>query len=483
MSSLPASWSQPAEPRPRPRARRRGRSRSPLFVAVWLLIHHGFYRAPARSSTRRSTSATATRSRTGRCRTATSRSSTRRARCRCSRSRRSSIARGDLERLPGRVRGGDARLRSARPRADALDPAPARRGPARTFAALAFAALAPLLLGSVVLSRFDLWPAALDGRRRWPRSSSGQQPAGRGRARAGDRREDLPGGALSPRCGLGVAAGGPARGARLPRRPRRRRCSRSSSRSWCSRRTGSGTALTTQTSRPLQIETLGAGVLLVAARGRRARDHDEVEPRLAEPRRQRARTRSRSLQTIAPGGRGDRASGSGSRAGRPTASGSCARSAAAVCAFVAFGKVLSPQFLIWLVPLVPLVRGRRGLAAGGLLAAALVADAALVPVPLLGPRRSTSGRSRRGWCCSATSLLRRALRGARRPNVRGPSERAAPRSPSPGRRRRSRRPRPRAGRRPPRAGSVRACPCASAGSRGRPRRRSPSRAGRSSRRP
>jgi Glycosyltransferase family 87 len=47
--------------------------------------------------------------------------------------------------------------------------------------------------------------------------------------------------------------------------------------------------------------------------------------------------------------------------------------AAAVCAVIIFGKVLSPQFLIWLVPLVPLTRGRRGMAATGLLAVALVA--------------------------------------------------------------------------------------------------------------
>jgi Na+/H+-dicarboxylate symporter len=47
-------------------------------------------------------------------------------------------------------------------------------------------------------------------------------------------------------------------------------------------------------------------------------------------------------------------------------------SAASVVAFVAFGKVLSPQFMIWLCPFVLLVRGKRGIATSALLVASLV---------------------------------------------------------------------------------------------------------------
>jgi uncharacterized membrane protein len=129
-------------------------------------------------------------------------------------------------------------------------------------------------------------------------------------------------------------------------------------------------SVTTQTSRPLQLESLGAAVLLVAhAVGglaitmRPSHGSQNLVGRgpdtLAA-----VQTAIQAIALIAVWVWFAR--------GRATRERLVQASAASVCAFVAFGKVLSPQFLIWLVPLVPLVRGRRGLAASALLALALV---------------------------------------------------------------------------------------------------------------
>lgn len=54
--------------------------------------------------------------------------------------------------------------------------------------------------------------------------------------------------------------------------------------------------------------------------------------------------------------------------------------AASAAAFVAFSKVLSPQYALWLIPLVALVRGTRGAVAMALLAAGCVATQVWFPL-------------------------------------------------------------------------------------------------------
>jgi len=84
-----------------------------------------------------------------------------------------------------------------------------------------------------------------------------------------------------------------------------------------------------------------------------------------------------------------------------------AQGAGAVCAFVALGKVLSPQYLIWLAPLVPLVRGRRGLVAGSLLALAMVLTQLWFPYRYL--RLATEFDARASWLVLARDLVLVAL--------------------------------------------------------------------------
>ena len=231
-----------------------------------------------------------------------------------------------------------------------------------------FVAVAPLLLGSVVLTRFDLWPAVLTaaalalllaGRFRFALGVLGLATAAKVYPallvpialthvwRTRGRREALA-------CGgffAGVIAAIVLPFAVL-----------SPGGVWDS--------VWVQAGRPLQIESLGAGLLLAAhqAFGLDLKmESSHGSQNLAGGAADTLAVLTTLAQIAAVVGiwvwysRGP--------ADRDRLLRACA---AAVCAFVVFGKVLSPQFLIWLIPLVPLVRGRRGLLAGGVLAAALV---------------------------------------------------------------------------------------------------------------
>jgi uncharacterized membrane protein len=125
-----------------------------------------------------------------------------------------------------------------------------------------------------------------------------------------------------------------------------------------------------QASRPLQIESLGAGLLLVAHHvfgTSITMESSHGSQNLAGSAPDLLATAQFVLQIAALAAVWALfARGPASRDRLLLASG------AALVVFIALGKVLSPQFLIWLIPVIPLVRGRRGLTAAGLLASALV---------------------------------------------------------------------------------------------------------------
>lgn len=231
-----------------------------------------------------------------------------------------------------------------------------------------FVALTPLLLGSVVLTRFDLWPAALtaaalalllSGRWRFGLGVLGLATAAKLYPavllpialahvwRNRGRREAIVCGgifaAVIAAIYLPFVVVSPG---------------------------GVWDSFWVQAGRPLQIESLGAGLLLAAHQAfgldltmESSHGSQNLAGGLADTL---AVLTTLAQIAVVVGmwiwyARGP--------ADRDRLIRACA---AAVCAFIVFGKVLSPQFLIWLIPLVPLVWGRRGLLASCLLAAALV---------------------------------------------------------------------------------------------------------------
>jgi hypothetical protein len=90
---------------------------------------------------------------------------------------------------------------------------------------------------------------------------------------------------------------------------------------------------------------------------------------------------------------------------RPADPGRLVRDCAAVIAAqLALGRVLSPQFVLWLVPLVPLVSGRRGRVATALLAVALVATHAWFP-DLYRDYVNERGAAETGYLLARNALL------------------------------------------------------------------------------
>jgi hypothetical protein len=241
-------------------------------------------------------------------------------------------------------------------------------GPAAAAGSALLVAAAPLALGSVILTRFDLWPAAL--------TAGALAALAAGRDRLGS---SLLGVAFAAKLYPGVLA--PLAVAHVWRRRGRREALVCAAILVASAAVvylpfailspgGVWHSTTRQTDRPLQIESLGASFLIAV--------QQVVDIGIR-------RSDSHGSQNLTGGGASAvavvvtllqaavlLAIWIGYARG-PAERGRLVRySAAAVCAFIAFGKVLSPQFLIWLIPLVPLVRGRRGLAASGALVLVLV---------------------------------------------------------------------------------------------------------------
>ena len=241
-------------------------------------------------------------------------------------------------------------------------------GRGRLAAGTLLAGLAPLALGPVVLSRFDLWPAML--------TLAGLAALVHDRRRLGAA---LLGCAVAAKLYPAVVV--PLALLYVLRRHGRREAlvwagvAAAAVLAWvvpflALAPHGVWSSLAGQASRPLQLESLGASFLLGA--------HQAWGLTV----------------TVVPSHGSDNVAGSTAHVlavlqgllapaailatwiafarGEASRERLLRHAAAAVCAFIVLGKVLSPQYLVWLIGLIPLVRGRRGTIASGLFLAAMV---------------------------------------------------------------------------------------------------------------
>ena len=125
-----------------------------------------------------------------------------------------------------------------------------------------------------------------------------------------------------------------------------------------------------QLGRPLQVESLGAAVLM-AAEQFGMRPLTTVDSHGAQALSGRGAGLAADLSTVLEVATVVAIWVLFARRRHPDREAVLLAAAAAVAALVAFDRVLSPQYLIWIVPFIPLVRGWRGVFAGGVLFLAL----------------------------------------------------------------------------------------------------------------
>jgi uncharacterized membrane protein len=228
--------------------------------------------------------------------------------------------------------------------------------------------VAPLALGSVVISRFDLWPTAL--------AALGVAALVRGRSTTSAL---LLGTAFAAKLWPAVLAPLVVVWLARTRGPRAAAqwaaAAVATAAAWflpfvAFSPAGVGHTFQSQLARPLQLESLGGSVLIAAHHIAGTTLH--VTSSFGSQNLTGPGTHAAAVATTVAGALVLVAVWVLFARGAATDARLVTHTAGAVAALIAFGKVFSPQFLIWLIPLVPLLRGRRALVAVPLFGTALV---------------------------------------------------------------------------------------------------------------